>query len=543
MVSRLIKRYLNIKTVTSMVLFFLSVSAFSQRYSNKGDRYFDRNLFNDAIKYYQLEIKGRDRIYSIYAKQKLATCYRILGKFELAEETYKSILKKKKNQEDYRNSINYGNALKSNGKYNEASVQFEKYIKLNPSDPLGFIFLYSCDSAQLWMEELDAYKVKNVLKINSSYSDFGPVYLDSNNLVFTSSRDGSKEALLSFDGGEKFNRLDLYSVNISSLNSDDKAVKCQNLTGINTPMHEGSATFSSDGNEIYFTRTIKGKKNKKKNEILSNLKVLYSRKDSLGKWSDPISAFPFNSDKYSIGQPSLSNDGGVIYFMSDMPGGFGGTDIYYSEKKEDGTWIDPINAGKEVNTFGNELFPYISNSGKLYFSSDTHIGMGSLDIFSSTFNKKKGWINIENLKPPINSSSNDFGIAFEKNNNSGFFSSDRYNGVGAEDIYSFSKIDSLDKTFTDNQVLSDSVSIRGIVEDNSGKRLSAKAIISVDNQILKTIDVEADGNFLISVPRDLKLSIKVISDGYYTVIKTISEEDYKGHRNYKAKFEPEVVFH
>ena len=437
------KKNFNILKVSLIILIMMSGFVMvAQKNASKGDRYFDKNLFTEAIKYYRIEAKNGDRYSSLYAKQQLAKCYRILGEFEMAENMYRKILKSKKNRLDPSNFLNYGKSLKSSAKYAEAKIQFKEYIKLNPGDPMGEIFLYSCDSAQNWLEETIGKEVKNLESINTEASDFSPVILNQSKLVFTSSREGSKEALISFDGGMKVQRLDIYSANIYELTGETK-IDVVSIPNINSPLHEGSATFSADGTEMYFTRTIKGKKTKKTkktttNEVVSTLQIFYSKIDSLGEWSEPVSAFVFNSLDYSIGQPALSYDGETLFFMSDMKGGYGGTDIYFTEKREDGTWIEPINAGSEVNTFGYELFPYISEKGILYFSSDTHIGMGKLDIFSSTKHQNE-WGNVKNLKPPYNSIGNDFGIVFDKKAARGFFSSDRFNGMGAEDIYSFSE--------------------------------------------------------------------------------------------------------
>jgi hypothetical protein len=422
--------------IAAINLMFFAMPLFAQKYSDKGDKYFDKNLFNDAIQLYKLETKSGNAKSMEYAMQKLADCYRITGQFELAEETYKKILKRKK--KDPKNYLNYAQSLKSSAKYAEAAVQFKEYIKLNPTDPMGKINLQSCDSAQKWLEETIGNEVRNIEKINSPLSDFAPVFLAPDKLFFSSSRAGSKEALISLNGGAEIHRLDFYDVDINSLEGNDK-ISLKNISFLNTPLHEGPACFSPDGKEIYFTRTVDGKKNKTTNKVLNTLQIFHCFKDSAEKWSKPESAFTFNSTEYSVGHPSISKDGKYIYFMSDMPGGYGGTDIYFCAKQKDGMWGKPINIGNNVNTFGHELFPYISENGILYFSSDTHPGMGQLDIFSCTF-KEGEWTGIRNLKPPINSIANDFGIALDHQYVRGFFSSDRFNGKGVEDIYSFSEI-------------------------------------------------------------------------------------------------------
>ncbi len=414
----------------------------AQKNSDKGDKLFDKNLFAEAIPFYEQEIEDKNKKTFDHATLRLADCYRITGEFEKAEITYKIYLKK--NKKEPAAVLNYALSLKSSAKYAEAAIQFAAYIKLNPSDPLGKIFLKSCDLAQVWLDETIGKEVRNVEKINSPESDFAPVFLSPTELVFTSSRTGGTEALISFNGGMEMRRLDLYDVNVNSIEESKKA-GIENFKAINTSLHEGPATFSKDGKEIYFTRTIAGERDTKTNNVLNTLQVFYCIKDSTGKWSKPVSAFSFNSTKYSVGQPSISKDGKTIFFMSDMPGGQGTTDIYYCTKQKDGTWSKPINAGDEVNTFGHELFPYISDNGVLYFSSDTHPGMGQLDIFSAEFDGFE-WADVFNLKPPINSIANDFGIALDGKYMRGFFSSDRFNGKGAEDIYSFSETTALKLT-------------------------------------------------------------------------------------------------
>ncbi|PBQ34547.1 hypothetical protein CNR22_23105 [Sphingobacteriaceae bacterium] len=427
----------------------LPATLYSQSSSAKGDKYYNQNLFESAIKYYLVDAKSHTKKVSEYALQKLADCYRITGEFEKAEATYKKILKKKKKEPV--NVLNYGLSLKSSAKYAEAVIQFQEYIRLKPEDPMGPIFLMSCDSAQKWLDETLGKEVKNSVKINSELSDFSPVFYSPRKLFFSSSRLGSTEALISFEGGTEMHRLDLYGIDIENIETPQRKTKdVVNFREINTAMHEGPACFSSDGKELYFTKTIKGVKDKSNNSILNTLQVYYSRLDSNGKWSTPGSAFEFNSLDYSVGHPSLSKDGKKIFYMSDKPGGFGKTDIYYSVK-ENGKWSAPVNAGNIVNTFGFELFPYLASSGELYFSSNAHPGMGQLDIFRAHFENEK-WASIANLKPPVNSIGNDFGISFDGNHLRGFFSSDRFNGKGAEDIYSFS-----DELFMEFSLINDSL--------------------------------------------------------------------------------------
>lgn len=422
----------------------------AQRNAAKGDRYFNQNLFEEAIKYYELELdKGTDRDAKNHSKKQLAECYRIIGEFEQAEKAYQKVLKKKSNREDPTNFLNYGKSLKASAKFEEAKVQFQEFINLRPDDPRGPVFLQSCDSAQLWLDQTLGKDVNNLTLINTEESEFAPVFVAPGVLLFSSSREGSKEAFISFNGGFQINHLDLYSVGVEGLSKD--SVGELGRHPINSPNHEGPATFSSDGTEMYFTRTVKGERNARNNKIVNTLQVFYSRIDSTGNWTEPTSAFEFNSLRYSVGHPSLTPDGQTIYFMSDMNSGEGKTDIYFCEKDSAGVWGAPINLGDQVNTFGYELFPHVAANGKLYFSSDSHPGMGKLDIFVCDIKNGKG-VNVQNLKPPINSIGDDFGIVFDGEHNRGFFSSDRFNGAGAEDLYSFSNDVPLLLSFKGNQL-------------------------------------------------------------------------------------------
>ncbi len=432
------KKYTGFSTRIILLCFlWSSFSVLAQKHSLRGDKYYDLNLFSDAIKYYQQDIRSRKKGVSEHAMQRLADCYRITGNFVKAEQTYEKILKKKRNNPA--NFLNYGISLKSSAKYAEAKVQFLEYMKMKPEDPIGRVYLMSCDSAQKWLDETIGKEVKNLQHVNTPYSDFGPTLNRNEELVFSSSREGTSRPLISFNGGRDIRRIDLFSIKIKDI-EDKKKERSTNkpFKTLNTPYHEGASCISANGRELYFTKTVKGKRNRDKNMIVGTLQVFVSTADSTGKWSEPQSAFSFNSVDYSVGHPSISKDGKTIYYMSDRPGGFGGADIYFSKRNSEGEWGAMTNAGKAINTFGNELFPSVLNDTTMFFSSNGHPGMGQLDIFRASQENGR-WVTAVNVKPPINSIANDFAITFYGSSGRGFFSSDRFNGKGEEDIYSFSE--------------------------------------------------------------------------------------------------------
>jgi tetratricopeptide (TPR) repeat protein len=420
-----------------IVALILSGRTFSQEVEIicKGDRYYEQNQFESAIKYYSDDSRSKSKKVAQHAALRIADCYRILGEFEKAESAYKKILKKRKNHaESY---LNYGLSLKNSAKFEEAKLQFSEYVKLAPKDPMGKIYLMSCDSAQVWLDLTLGKEANNLEKLNTEESDFGPFEL-KDQLYFCSSRKGSKTNLISFDGGNDITRLDIYSMSLDQLAKEESNKKdVINFKEINSAMHEGPLCFTKDGKELYFTCNVKGKRKDDEGSVTNLLKIFYTKQDSSGNWTKPTCELGFNFEKFSTAHPAITSKGNMIYFMSDKPGGCGKTDIYYSIKGTDGSWCKPINLGREVNTFGHELFPSLKDDSTLYFSSNAHPGMGQLDIFF--VQKVNGkWSNAVNLKPPVNSIGNDFGITFDGNTNRGFFSSDRFNGKGSEDIYSFS---------------------------------------------------------------------------------------------------------
>jgi len=409
---------------------FFSQNSFSQKNIVKANMYYNSQLYSQAIDYFVKEVALNDKATKKDAMIKLAFCYKQTGQFIEAENVYRELMKQFGKKEPIY-IYEYANALRSSSKYAEAVQSFEQYKKVKPNDPMTDQCIQSCVLAEQWLVEDPEYYVRVIPEFNTEASEISPVLI-GDTLVFSSSREGSVKKVVDVKEGGKSTMLDLYYV---PLNKYPLEVKNNGyFKGLNTFMHEGPATFSADGNTVYFTRTVKGKKDKKETPV--TLQIYYARREASGDWSEAKSALQFNSNKYSVAHPSLSPDGKKLFFASDIPGGKGGTDIYYCELNKQGQWGTPINLGSKVNTIGNELTPFILNDTTLYFSSDFHPGMGKKDIFMATYSNKE-WGNVENLKPPINTLANDFGYVRFPNSNKGFLTSDRFNGIGREDIYSF----------------------------------------------------------------------------------------------------------
>jgi len=315
--------------------------------------------------------------------------------------------------------------MKKNGKYPQAIDEFKKYKQVAPSDARAEQEIRSCELSVDWLRSQEAYKVDELKDLNSKEADFSPAYArdDFGLIYFTSSRDGVKGKKTHGATGQNF--TDIFESRVDKKSKWSTPVP---VDVINSEFEDGTPSLSSDYKELYFTRCEAGKREKK------GCIIMYSKKNG-DKWSIPknISLLP---DSLVAAHPSISKDGLTLYFVSDLAGGFGKKDIWKVTRLRAGdTWSKPVNLGPDINTPGDELFPYIREDGTLYFSSDGLIGMGGLDIFKAVPQPDGSWI-VTNMKPPINSFADDFGIAFEDGTERGIFSSTR-KGKGNDDLYSF----------------------------------------------------------------------------------------------------------
>lgn len=292
-----------------------------------------------------------------------------------------------------------------------------------------FLFVFSVLSAQTTPGE---YTIKN-LDINTKESDFGAAFYGKDRIVFAAPSDEVKIIRKTWkENGQAF--LDLYT---GIITEDRQVIDKKPLPGdVNSKFHEGGVVFSKDQNTVYFTAN-----NYFQKEFLTDsaginmLQVFKASKDINGKWSEKVK-LPFNNDNYSCGHPAFSHDEKKLYFVSDMPGGYGLTDIYVVDILEDGTFSAPKNLGPKVNSQGGEMFPYVSEDNVLYFSSNGHPGHGELDIFASKIYDNTISEPL-NLGKPVNSEKDDFSFIIDDLKDRGFFSSNRDEGKGDDDIYSF----------------------------------------------------------------------------------------------------------
>jgi peptidoglycan-associated lipoprotein len=319
---------------------------------------------------------------------------------------------------------------KKNGSFEEAIKTYKQYSKLMPGDKRAQNGVESCEQAARWISKPTRYEVENMPLFNSKDMDFSPTWgkKDFRIVFFSSTRSGSKGDNTHAVTG--FGFTDIYTVTLDRKGKWSEPVPLPSET-VNTEDDEGASTVTEKGSMMYFTR-CKVEKNKS-----MGCKIYEAPRRGISFDSGEAITFP-GSDTVSYGHPSIDSKEMTLYFAADLPGGYGGKDIWMMKRtKKTAPFGEPINLGPEINTAGNEVYPYIRSNGELYFSSDYHVGMGGLDIFKAVLDKASGKFTVSNLKYPINSAADDFGIIFKGNAEQGFFTSSRPGGKGAEDIYQF----------------------------------------------------------------------------------------------------------
>ena len=310
------------------------------------------------------------------------------------------------------------------------------------------------------------YNVK-LANFNSKVSDFGTAYMPNGDLIFASERDSGVVVNRRHKiNGKLRPYLQLFSINnndVSKINKLDNAV--------NKKYHESTAAVTNDGKTMYFTRNnYFNKEYKEDSNDVNLLKLFKVHKLEDDTWGS-VEELPFNSDEYSVAHPTLNADNTRLYFASDMPGTVGKSDLWYVTIKNDGSYSKPINMKSPINTLGADTFPFIAENDDLYFSSDTHSGKGGLDIF--VVKKEEDYKQVHNLGFPINTVSDDFSLIFNEQSKTGYFSSNRENGVGDDDIYEFKEITPLEVVCKGN--------ISGTAKDNTGEILGNATVVLIDS--------------------------------------------------------------
>jgi peptidoglycan-associated lipoprotein len=408
-----------------ILLITASPESFAQkRKAGRAYEFFNAGEYFLAIDHFKNTYsKSKDKSVKADMVYMVAECYRLINDPKNAEIWYKKAVKTSYSKPEAQ--YWFAESLKKNGKYQLAADEFKKYKQLVPADARADQQLRACELAAEWLRNPEAYKVDELKDINSRDADFGPAYArdDFGVIYFTSSRDDARGNKTHGATGQNF--TDIFE---SRLDKKGKWSMPIAVEALNSEFEDGTPNISSDYKDIYFTRCEAGKREQK------GCAIMYSEKNG-DSWSDPknIGIMP---DSIIAAHPAISPDGLTLYFVSDIKGGFGGKDIYLvTREKPNSQWSKPKNAGPDINTGSDELFPYVRNDGTLYFSSDGHIGMGGLDIFKAKPQPDGSWV-VQNMKSPINSFADDFGVVFQNDAEAGIISSTR-KGKGNDELYSF----------------------------------------------------------------------------------------------------------
>lgn len=460
---------------------------------------------NAAILYTKLADKRNPRVADL---ERLAVCYEQMKDYEAAENWYARVVAMEGS--DLENLIRYGEVLKANGKYAEAKRQLETYAD-RTGNPRGVaIGIAGCDSAIRWMANPTVHKLRNEATVNTSLSEFS-VFPVGDKVYYTGEPDEHMRGVGTYGWtGNSFLRV--YTADRNRDNNLSNGVIADE--GINSkPYHIGPVAAEGNGTTLYVTRTYPGKdgnvtREERRKYLTNKLELYRYGQGEDGTWQSEPFAYN-NVAEYSVGHAALSADGTILYFVSDMPEGYGGTDIWYSEKQADGSWGIPVNAGETINSAGNELFPNVGVDNTLYYSSDGFAGMGGLDVFEASGSRQQ-WTSPRNLRFPVNSSGDDFAYLLTHEGAegiAGYLSSNRKGGKGSDDIYSFSY--ETPKIF---------IILQGTTADkNTGDRLPAVTVTLFDGhrEIVAKRSSDGEGMFEFVLDRDKSYSVLGQKEKYH----------------------------
>lgn len=444
---------------------------------------------------------------------KMGRTYFLLENNTKAETSFKNAVKY--GSKDTLVYYYYAEALRSNGKYKEALAMYKKQAEVSGNLSIITSGITSCNKAMEEWKKATRFVVSKDKKFNTRYSDFCPAFAsaDADVLYFNSTRvaRGAKKNKNSRITGQRNNQIYSSKTNVQGVWDNPELVE-----GINSEFDEGTVSFSSDFQTLYFSisKVEKGK---------TLGAAIYTSERTGAAWSDPTPLKVLADSSITVAHPAMDPEGKWLYFVSDMKGSIGGKDIWRTTKTDDG-WSVPENLGPTINTEGEEMFPYFSPDGVFYFSSDGHEGLGGLDIFAATFvNDSTGW-EVRNLLQPINSRFDDFGITMAKGGELGYFSSNRGDRKNYDHIYKF-EIPKL--TFN----------IEGSVRTAAGDDLGDAVIKIVgDNGTIANVKTKKNGTYSIPVQKEAKYLLLGTCRGFLNSKSELEIGDEEKSKNFTVDF-------
>ncbi|MFS4457212.1 OmpA family protein [Maribacter sp. 2304DJ31-5] len=542
------------KKVQLLVFFLITSSSMlvlgQERLVNKGNEKYEEYSFQPAIDIYKRVLEKGYVTADIL--KKLGNSYYFNADYTAAAKTYKRLVADYSNDVAPEDFFKYAQTLKSLGDYEGAEEVMNKFTAMTSGDRRASTFKSEKDYMAEIKENSGRYTIAP-FKYNTPYSEFAPSYYKQG-LIFSSDRDTGNFARYRHTWNSK-DFLDLYRVNADSISMnsvvkidvigkrtyatsgvDNNENEIGNLPGgrtdqvnklskkrnkINTRLHESTSIVTKDGQTIYFTRNnVVDGKSKKDEKGVIRLKIFRAQMID-GVW-DEIEDLPFNNDTYSVAHPALSPDEKTLYFASDMPGTFGGSDIFMITINDDRTFGTPINLGPNINTEARETFPYVTKEEKLYFSSDGHPGLGGLDIFATKIKRKDFTGKIMNVGKPVNSKNDDFTFIFDEATRKGYLASNREEGLGFDDIYSFVETKPL--------IFECVQQITGTVRDKISNEVLVGATVKVideGNEDLLSVITDSDGNYNLVLDCNQGNFVRALMEGYTPFEEYIGVSDGK----------------
>ena len=461
----------------------------------KGQKYYDfYNYFKTIDKYEELTDKTTD------IKRELGISYFNTGQYALAESYFSELSNLEVPTAD--DIYYYVKTLLINQKYQDAEKAMDKFKLVAPNDSRAELFASNKGFYHDLSDDKGYFSIKN-LDFNTDDEDFAPVFY-KNQVVFSSTRQDIEPIKRRWT----WNDLPFLNLYVADLDSGSMEFASYEKFNFNKKFHEGTISFSKDGNYLVYTSN---NYKAKSSDGVYKLEMFSSRLEN-DKWqkAEPM---PFNNPEYSVGHATLTADGKAMYFASDMPGGFGGVDLYVATIDSAGNWSQPVNLGADINTEANEMFPFIHPDGYLFFSSDGRPGLGGLDIFVAKVDGNQ-FSNLQNLGAPVNTNFDDFSFVLNDDMTKGYFSSNRISGKGNDDIYSFD----LSLPYFMTKL------ITGIAVDQDVNILAGVDVHLYDNEgrIIESIKTTQDGKYKFNVDADKSYNLTGIKQGYSDDAKVVN---------------------
>lgn len=525
-------RYRNLLYIlcVSVVIAGFSSCSVSARVKRADKKYNIGEYYQAAEMYKQVyrHINSKDKAMRAHVAFNQGECYRILNNSK-ATSAYKNAIRY--HHPDSIVYLHYAQVLHYQGKYKDAIKQYDIYLEAHPKDYVASAGKYACLKMEEWKKQSSRYKVAPAKEFNAKRSsNFSPAFIgeDADALVFTSNRQEQKSSTKtkvrasSVTGMPAFN---LYSARKNAAGKWEEIELCEGLYKETeeedgemqkqaTTAELGAACLSADGKTMYFTysKPINGQD--------LGAKIYVSQRAS-GEWGEAQEVKLFKDSSITVGHPTLCATGDTMYFVSDAPGGFGGKDIYMAISNGS-EWDDIRNLGPTINTSDDELFPYIRQDGRLYFSSKGHPGYGGLDLFYA-IPQDTTWT-IFNMGMPFNSTGDDFGITFAGEKEEGFFSSNRGQKKGYDLIYSF--------ILPEMELL-----VEGTITNTDGEHLSDASLrlIGNDGTNIKT-QIRRDGTYRLKLQKDTRYAMLATSRGYLNMKHIFTTEGLTDSHTYKQDF-------